>query len=244
MIQKFSIKNKNLLKHRPYYKNLPKHILFIPDGNRRYARQHKIDDMRVYELAKNTCLDLIEVCFHEYNLDNLSIFFLRPSTFDKQSRSSKNLAAILIKINEAAQEILQGKTKINPNEVHIEAITLAGKPWMQPPQRIKSNPRLVKLWQELTMTMKQFKKNKKSKQKKINFLLNYSGKAELDIALKTGQIQISDQIGLAIRVGDGMRLSDCPLYALSEAHFALIEKYLPAVKKSDFRKIISKYYEE
>lgn len=244
MVQKYSIKNKALFKDRPYYKKIPKHILFIPDGNRRYARQHKIDDMKVYELAKNTCLDLIEVCFDEYNLDTISIFFLRPSTFDKQSRTSKNLAAILIKINEAAQEILQGKTKINPNKVYIKAVTLAGKPWMQPPQRIKSNPKLAKLWEELTETMKRFKKNKKTKQKKINFLLNYSGKTELDVALKTGRVQIADQIGLAIRVGDGMRLSDCPLYALSEAHFALIEKYLPAVTKADFRKIISKYYEK
>ena len=240
---KFSIKNKEFLKNRVYYEKIPKHVLLLPDGGRRFGYKKGLTDMEIYDIGQKVCQDFAEVCINEFCMDIVTIFFLRPSSFNKQRRTEKNLKAILIAINKFAKNVLEGKTDINPSEVWVNSISLAGKEWMAKPERIQKSQELSKLWNELKKTMNELK-SKGKKKKKIIFLLNYSGKKEIDEALKKGGIQIPEQIGLAIRTGDGMRLSDCPLYALSGSHFYLIPKFLPEVSKEDFRNVLNKFYEK
>jgi len=243
MMNKYTIKNKEFLKNRTYYKKVPKHILLLPDGARRYADEKNLTEMQTYDIGQKVCQEFLEVCINEFDMKIATIFFLRPSSFDKQRRTEENIKAILVAINKLAKNILNGKTQIDSSKVLVNAISLAGKEWMAKPPRIELSNELSKLWNELKETMSELKKGEKKSKKKIIFLLNYSGKIELDEALKNGKLQIRDQIGLAIRTGDGIRLSDCPLYALSETHFYLIKKFFPAVSKEDFRKVISNYYD-
>lgn len=242
MTKEYTIQDKEFLKDRAYYKKIPKHVLLLPDGGRRFGHKENLSDMEIYDIGQKICQDFVEVCLNEFNLNTATIFFLRPSSFDKQRRTEENLRAILIAINKFARNLLEEKTAIDLSNVSVDTISLAGEEWMAKPERIKKSTDLSKCWDELKETMTQLK-NKDKKAKKIIFLLNYSGKKELDEALKGNKIQIPEQIGLAIRTGEGMRLSDCPLYALSETHFYLIKKLLPVVSKEDFRNVISKYYD-
>ncbi len=241
MVQEYSVKNKEFLKNRTYYEKIPKHVLLLPDGGRRFGYKRKLSDMEIYDIGQKICQDFVEVCLNEFQMKLATIFFLRPSSFNMQRRTEGNLKAILIAINKFAKNLLEGKTEIDLSKVGVDTISLAGEEWMAKPSRIKESEELSKLWEGLKATMTKLKEKGRKKQN-IIFLLNYSGKKELDKDLKNGKIQIPEQIGLAIRTGDGMRLSDCPLYALSHTHFCLIKKFLPEVTKEDFRNSISKYY--
>lgn len=241
MVEEYSVKNKEFLKDRAYYEKIPKHVLLLPDGGRRFGYKRKLSDMEIYDIGQKVCQDFVEVCLNEFKMEIATIFFLRPTSFNIQRRTEENLKAILIGINQFAKNLLEGKTEIDLSKVGVDTISLAGEEWMVKPKRIKESKELSKRWDELKETIKKLK-GKGRKKQNIIFLLNYSGRKELDEALKDGKIQIPEQIGLAIRTGDGMRLSDCPLYAPSHAHFYLIKKFLPEVTKEDFRKTLSKYY--
>ncbi len=243
----FSVRDAELLEYRPYYSEIPKNVLLLPDGSRRFAKRReketgeKFNTQSLYDIAQHKCQDFLEVVFNDYDLDSCNIFFLRPTSFEMQRRSTENLEAILIAINKLGRNILKKKTGINLDQVYIDTITLSDKLWMHKPERINRSKALSKQWDILTETLKELKSQEK-KPKKINFLINYSGKVELDFALEGKPLQLPEQIGVVIRTGDGMRLSDCPLYALSEAHLYLIPKYLPETSKEDFSEALSHYF--
>ncbi|MBI2449404.1 undecaprenyl diphosphate synthase family protein [Candidatus Pacearchaeota archaeon] len=240
------IRDTEFLEHRPYYADIPRSVLLLPDGSRRFAKNKEkagenITLKYLYDIGQRKCQDFLEICFNEFKLDTCSIFFLRPTSFEMQRRSNENLESILIAINKLALNILDGKTNLNPDEIYVDTITLAEKPWMYKPDRVDRSKDLSEKWNDLTETLNKLRSSPK-KDKTINFLIHYSGKRELDFALEGHPLQIHEQIGAVIRTGDGMRLSDCPLYALSEAHLYLIPKYLPETTKDDFREALTHYF--
>ncbi len=243
----FSVRDAELLEHRPYYSEIPKNVLLLPDGSRRFAKRReketgeKLNTQNLYDIGQKKCQDFLEVVFNDYKLDNCSIFFLRPTSFEMQRRSTENLESILIAINKLGRNILEGRTDINLDGVYVNTVTLADKPWMYKPDRVSRSKELSRQWDTLTETLNKLKFQQK-KEKKINFLIHYSGKRELDFSLEGNPLQLPEQVGVVIRTGDGMRLSDCPLYTLSEAHLYLIQKYLPDTSKEDFREALSHYF--
>lgn len=94
MIKEYTIQDKDFLKDRAYYEKIPKHVLLLPDGGRRFGHKKSLSDMEIYDLGQRICQDFVEVCLNEFNLDTASIFFLRPSSFDKQRRTEENIRAI------------------------------------------------------------------------------------------------------------------------------------------------------
>ena len=243
----FSVTDAELLDHRSYYSEIPRNVLLLPDGSRRFAKKRekeageKLSTQNLYDIGQQKCQDFLEVVFNDYNLNSSSIFFLRPTSFEMQRRSIDNLESILIAINKLGRNILEGRTGINLEEVYVDTVTLAEKPWMYKPDRVSRSRELSRQWDILTETLNELKSQDK-KEKKINFLIHYSGKRELDFALEGNPLQLPEQIGVVIRTGDGMRLSDCPLYSLSETHIYLIPKYLPDTSKQDFREALSHYF--
>ena len=237
----FTIANKELFKDRQYYKNTPKHLLLLPDGDRRYAKEHNLNDFESYNLARKRTIDIFEVGFNEFGLSEITIFFLRQRSFNDQNRTVDNLVSIFTAIKNLSEDVVNNKTEVDGNQVYIDTISLAGKEWMSIPDGMEKDERLKKSWFDLKETLYNLKQ-RPEKAKKINLLINFSGKVEINEAIKTGKLQITNPIGLTVRVGDGMRLSDCPLYALSESHMYLIPKYYPAVTKGDYRKALGRYY--
>lgn len=237
----YNIQDKDSLVNRAYYKDIPKHLLLLPDGDRRYAKEQGITDMQSYDIARSKTRDFIEVALGEFDLQALSIFFLRKRSFTDQNRTNDNLNSIYIAIINLAEDLLSNRTSLDINRVHVNTVCAAGRPWMEIPDGLQDNKELSATWAELKRVLTILRERPKAL-KQINFLINYSGKAEVESAVKTGKFQITSPIGLTIRVGDGMRLSDCPLYALSESHLYLINKYFPEVTKEDIRKVLRLYY--
>lgn len=234
--------NEEYLKDRAYYAEIPKHALLLPDGSRRYARQHGQTDEEVYDHSQRLCQDFLEVALIEFDLDIASLFFLRPSSFDLQRRTDENLEKILRAINKLALNLELGQTSLNLNEVYVNTLTLAGEPWMQKPPRVALSSYLSKAWNMLQETLFRLRMQPADGKKKANFLINYSGRVELDHVIAGKPPQLPDEIGLAIRVGDAMRWSDAPTYALHETHMHLIKKYLPEATRTDFKEALGFYY--
>lgn len=229
------------LKDRAYYAKVPSHVLLLPDGSRRYARQHGQTDEEVYDSGQKLCQGFLEVALGEFDIDVASIFFLRPSSFDLQRRTDENLEKILRAINKLAVNIETGQTNLDLNEIYVDTISLAGRSWMEKPLRVSKSPYLSEAWNELQGTLSRLKKQSSDGKKRANFLINYSGRVELDHIIAGNKPQLPEEIGVAIRVGDAMRWSDAPTYALRETHMHLIKKYLPEATTNDFREALSLY---
>jgi undecaprenyl pyrophosphate synthase len=239
----FSIYDREALTDRPYYAHNPKHVLLLPDGTRRYARREGISQAEAYALAARRCLDFLDVALNQYGLERCTIFFARPACFQSQQRTEENIAVFLSAIDRLARTLLEGKGPLGPDSVHVDALSLAGRPWMEAPKSVAAAPKMRRAWEVLKETLAQWRAKPK-RAKRVTFLINYSGKAELDHALGGGRMRLTSPIGLLVRIGDGLRLSDCPLYALGQAHLALIQKYLPSATRADFVEALRPYYPE
>ena len=237
----------DFLDSRSYYSQIPKHVLLLPDGQRRYAEKIGLKDKETYELARKAMDRFLAVAFNEYRLKESSLFLLRPHSFSKQKRTKENVRQIFRVIREFSEDMSRGISPIEKlGDLKFRAITLAGKEWMKPPRRVQEDKDLLEDWLRLKEIFSVLQEKYNTGSRRLNFLVNYSGKAELEYALKhgKGKLQITNDIGLTIRCGDSLRLSDCPLYALGQSHLYLIEKSFPEVSKKEFRFILSKYFKK
>jgi len=232
------------LQDRAYYRDIPRHVLLLPDGSRRYARKHNLTDNDVYEQGQKLCNEFIHVGLDTFNLDTLSIFFLRPSSFNLQRRNNENLEEILYAINRLALDLLKTNFTIGSHTFHLNTISLAGEEWMKKPHRIANSSALSYAWDTLRDTL--YKCDRISKQiakgKQVNFLINYSGTQELQHVIQGNEPQLRHEIGVAIRVGDAFRWSDAPIFSLGQTHMHLIQKFLPDSTTIDFQESLQRYY--
>lgn len=242
MSTKYNINDPDTTVNRKYYLKTPKHFLLLPDGDRRYAKEHNISDLESYDIARFKTIELMEVVLGEFDLDEMSIFFLRKRSFTDQNRTDDNLKSIYIALINLAEDLLNNRTELDMSKISVNTVCDPARPWMAIPEGLEGREELTETWNQLKSVLKKLQ-DQPRKEKQVNFLIDYSGKQEIDNALKTGRFQIENPIGLTVRVGDGMRLSDCPLYALTESHMHLIPKYYPEVTKQDVRNVLSLYYQ-
>ena len=221
MTKKYNVNDPSSTINRKYYLNTPKHLLLLPDGDRRYAREHNITDLLSYDIARKKVIEFSEVALGEFDLSELTIFFLRKRSFKDQNRTDDNLKSIYISLINLAEDFLNNRTELDLKDVCVNTVCAAGRPWMEVPEGLEDHRELTATWKELKQVLQKLQDQPK-KAKQVNFLIDYSGKGDIEQALKSGKFQITHPIGLTVRVGDGMRLSDCPLYALSESHMYLI----------------------
>lgn len=239
----FNIQNTELLRERPYYKSSPRHVLLLVDGDRRFSRENMVAEEAVYDRSQRICADFYKLCLDELDLDQATIFYLRPTCFEEQERSAENLKVILGAGTRMAKNIFDGTYGFDHKNIRFETISLAGRPWMETPNGIKDSPEMVSYWEELKEAFANLQSLSANQPKVARFLINYSGSAEIK-ALIDGSIiekETVPQVGLLIRTGDGLRISDGPLYGLTNAHLHLIPKYLPATTMEDFREVITRY---
>ena len=153
----------------------PKHIAFILDGNRRFAKKNKLLLMKGHNYGYETVKKLIEWCL-EFKIKELTLYVFSTENFQ---RSKKEVNYIMGLFKKALNE-LENHKKFNKIKIKI-----IGEKSLFP--------------KEVQKSMDSITKNSKShKTLKLNLAMGYSGRLEIiEAAKKIGKKLIENKMKIS-----------------------------------------------
>jgi undecaprenyl diphosphate synthase len=219
--------------------NVPNHIAFILDGNRRWARKNRIklfghrQGGKKFEDVLNWCLEL--------GVPHVSTYVLSTENLNRPKKELNELFEVFF---DFLKKFEKKKSIFDKYEVKVRFIgDLSRLP-----------PKLVKLMGKI------MQKTAKYQKKALNILVAYSSKFELtkvmkkvaEKAIKTGRIEVSEKVvnknllvpvpvDLIIRTGGMSRLSNLMLWQAAYAEIYFTNTLWPDFSKEELIKAIEWY---
>ncbi|MGV8169666.1 MAG: undecaprenyl diphosphate synthase family protein [Candidatus Nanoarchaeia archaeon] len=203
-----------------------KHILFMPDGNKRFAKEKKISLGEAYAAGAKSLRLFSDFFLLENNWNMLTMHWMSKYTHD---RTDGSLAIIYDALrNEFTR--LKDENYFSENNIKFK--------WIDNSDKLPEN--LVNLCQTL--------EKESSRGDKICYnLLGYDLETDERIAYKQTdnyedftKKRLIPNIDLIVRTTE-MRLSKGPVYAMSQAQMLLINKFNPEVSREDLEKVLVEY---
>ena len=154
---------------------IPKHIAFILDGNRRFAKKNKLLLMKGHNYGYETVKKLIEWCL-EFKIKELTLYVFSTENFQRPKKEVNYLMELFKKaLNE-----LENHKKFNKIKIKI-----IGEKSLFP--------------KEVQKSMDSITKNSKShKTLKLNLAMGYSGRLEIiEAAKKIGKKLIENKMKIS-----------------------------------------------
>ena len=216
-----------------------KHVMIIPDGDRRYAVKKGIKTIDAYRKAAIVVKNLVDWILVKNNISEFTFFGLSYSNVIK--RTKIDLEPILEIQTKALNEFAEDEI-FHSNGIKV--IT-NGEKHLLPRNYQNAISNVEKATQTYT-------------NKKFNLLLGYSGKLDFERALKKTLSQkktstfediqknssVPTPIDFLIRTAGEKRVSDGPLFALQHTEFCFIDKLFPELTKKDIDKALKSYKPE
>jgi len=222
--------------------SVPKHIAIIPDGNRRWAKEHKIKPWKGHEEGAKNVEKLVNYC-HEKGVKCLTFWGSSMDNLTKRPLIEKK--ALLDIYQRYFRRLIESK-EIYKNEVKINVI---GRWEEQFPESLKKTIREA------------VEKTKKFEKKVLNFMLAYSGKDEIIQAIqkikndlgKSAKITaevVKDNlftknlpaVDYIVRTGGEPHLSDgFMMWDTQNAQLYFSEKNFPDFKEKEMEKALEEY---
>lgn len=212
-----------------------KSVAFIPDGNRRFAKQNRISMVQAYSMGTKKAWDVIH-WLKDYPKIKAGSFY--TLSLENLSRSAHELN-ILFDIFEKELDRAEKSTFLSENEISLKFIGRLG----QFPKKLREKMKKV---ENLT---ENFSK------KTVNLALGYNGQAEIVDAAKKiaeqykqGLLQLNDltmdsfkkflyhpfpEPDLIIRTSGTQRLSGFLTYQSSYSELYFCKKYWPEFSQND-----------
>lgn len=220
--------------------DVPNHLAIILDGNRRWARAHKLPVWMGHRKGYETFEKFLEWCL-ELNIPQVSAFVLSTENLNRPKKE-------LDEIFRLAYEILKTWEKKKPILDKYEV-------------KVRFIGDLNRLPPKLTRLMgKIMQKTAKYQKKALNLLVAYGSHFELtemmkriaEKAIKTGRVEITKKdieknllvptpVDLIIRTGGEYRLSNFLLWQAAYSELIVLKKYWPDFTKRDLIKCIKEY---
>ena len=217
---------------------IPKHIGFIMDGNRRWAEENGLSVAEGHDAGVNKLSDLIEACA-DRGVETVTVYAL--STENLQKRSAKELADIFA--------ILYRWAKRERKRLKKEGVKVAFL------------GQLKRLPQKLQTAMAELVDVLKTNERiKCNIMINYGGRKEIVDAVKdmikegvsasdVNEEMISKHLytkgqsdpDLIIRTGGNKRISNFLIWQLSYAELYFTNTYWPDFGEEELDKAIEEY---
>lgn len=211
------------------------HLGVIPDGNRRYAENNGLSNIKAYRKAKNVIKNTGQE-LEDREIEEVSFYLLSEDNLNRSDEELEDLFQLLDDtITEVAREFGDRGFVFNWASTNPEAL----------PDHLKN--KLQDLENEFD-----------SGDKKINALISYSGKSDILQASQTiaensmdfqasemkSNLEINSQIDFVIRTGDNPSrecLSGFPIWNASYAEYYHIKKNFPAVELEDVEQALDHY---
>ncbi len=224
-----------------------RHIGFIPDGNRRWAKLRGISITEAYRVGADKVENVIEWCF-ERDIKVVTVYVLSMENLLK--RSSLELQVLFKLIKEKLRK-LRTSSKVHDKKIHVKII---GARELLPRDVVN----------EIEITEKETKIYDKYY---LNLAIAYSGRLEIINAVRSiiedvVKRKLSPEIlneevftkylylgdipypypDLIVRTGGEYRLSNFLLYEAAYSELVFLNKYWPEIEERDIDMIIQEYY--
>ena len=212
-----------------------KHVLIIPDGNRRYANKKDIDIGVVYKfISDDITTKLIKYLIIEKKISEMSFFAI--SRDNVLHRTKKELHPIFDAQIDAYDNWLR-----NPALTKHIKFNFVGDFSLLPKDYVNKAKELEN-------------KTKNNKNGILNLLVAYDSEWEIFEATKKvsklkdfsesdlkKNLLIKTPIDLIIRTGGEVRLSGCPIFPSKYAELVFIEKFYPELTSEALDEILKNY---
>ena len=221
------------------FTSIPKSLALIPDGNRRWARAHKLSILEGYDLGVKKFLEFSEWC-KSYGINNITVWALSSENIKRSSNEVKVLFNIYRRVCKDKKII----GRLQHERVRLNVI---------------SNRRLLP--KDLSSALADLeKKTRNNKGGVINLLIGYGGKDDLIFAAKKAASLIRKgfdmdadaftkcllsnrvpEIDFIIRTSGEKRLSGFIPWQTSYSELYFSNKLWPDFSKRDLRNALSEY---
>lgn len=94
---------------------LPNHIAFIMDGNRRYAREHRLPVSEGHNMGSESLVSILELCYH-LNISAVSVYAFSIENF---KRSKKEVDFLMDLIKEKIAQMLENGEMVDKFGIKI-----------------------------------------------------------------------------------------------------------------------------
>jgi len=205
---------------------MDKHILFMPDGNRRYAKREGISLNESYLKGAKSLKLLSDFFLLDNGWNQLTMHFMSKYTHERTDGSLDPIYdALIIEFSSLSDEKYFEKNDIkfcwidHSKKMPSELVNICGSLSEKTENGTKVSLNL--LGYDLDMDEKMAFKKAKTYEK----FKEYRLVPEIDLVLRTTE----------------MRLSKGPVYAMSQAQMLLVDKLNPEISKNDLECVLSKY---
>lgn len=223
-------------------KIMPKHIAIIMDGNRRWAKEHKLEGSFGHKKGAEVLENIAKYC-NKIGLEALTVYAFSTENW---KRTKEEVGAILILLNMYLDKFLKTADLEN---IKLRVIG----------DREKNMPEEIK-----TKMIKMEEKTKNNTGLKFNIAFNYGGRDEIVKAtkkiaekVKLGELSIEDiteetvsnnlytkglpDPDLLIRTSGELRTSNFLPWQITYSEFMFLDKYWPDFTTEDIDKAIEEY---
>jgi len=205
---------------------MKQHLLFMPDGNRRYAKKESINLSKAYDKGAQTLELFVNFFLIKNNWSELTMHFMSKYTHNRDDGSLEPIYSALTKM----LQNLDNKHFFTNNNLKLISIDHSG--------------RLPQSLQEITYKIEKETKNNK---KIVRILLGYDLDTDEKQAFEKSKSyeefiknRLIPNIDLVIRTTE-MRASKGPVYAMSQAQMLLLNKLNPELKEQDLMQLLQEY---
>ena len=231
-----SLKKKNDAKTEIDFSNLPKHIAFICDGNRRWAKSRGLPTLLGHKEGVEAIKRVVKRAA-EINLENLTFFCFSTENFNRSKEEVDYLFGLFKDILKLKKDFIKDDYRFH----HTGDRSLLDKS-------------LLDIIDEMERDTKDCKKGT------INIALAYGGRndivnaAKKIIKEKVSPEQINEEsfknflttgnmpdVDLLVRTSGEQRISGFLLYNMAYAELYFVEKHWPSFKESDLDDCIIEY---
>lgn len=220
-------------------KNIPNHIAIIPDGNRRWAKEHNLPTLEGHRRGAQVAINVSRK-IRKMGVHTLTLWAFSTENWNRPDDEVAYLMVLYEKLlDDNLKEALKDETKIT----HIG-------------RKDRLSQKLVQKIRDVEEKTKHFSKYQ------LNIGLDYGGRDEMLRAVKTmassaldltkvteeevsGFLDTANQLhpnpDIIIRTSGEQRTSGLMIWQAAYAEYFFLEKYFPELKNEDIEKVIEEY---
>lgn len=218
-------------------KNIPKHIGFILDGNRRWARQHNLPTYEGHLAGFNALKEVTEECFDQ-GVEYVSLYVFSTENWKRDADEVKNIMKLIMRIvTTDLKSVIKSKVRVR----------FLGR-------KDNVSAKLLAAIEKAELRTQEFEG------RTLAFCFNYGGQQEIVDAARAcvadglTETDITEEaiaarlyvpeippVDLVVRTSGEQRLSNFMLWRVAYSEFLFLEKYWPDMTKNDVTSIIEEY---